>query len=235
MKSGLKNIKDQLTATTRKVSVKKRIVKEEKKEKINFIITCYNREEYWDHLEKILKSYKLIDANYVLAYNGNDPNFNGYYVGQNRGHSLGEYDCIIGAYNKIIPNSNKWIKISVDSWLLDEHKILKIFTEMEKNKCGFAGHYWNRVEGDISTDIFFVDTNYGNIFEIMSKNEFPFFEHNKYLEEGVFYLLKKNNIKIHLINERNPIHWENRYSCVKLKWTMRHNLDENLNYLKKIK
>ena len=51
----------------------------EKKEKINFIITCYNREQYWEYLEKILKSYKIIDANYFLVYNGIDPNFDGYY------------------------------------------------------------------------------------------------------------------------------------------------------------
>ena len=215
---------------TQKDLVRKHSVREEKKETINFIITCFNREQYWEYLEKILKSYKIIKANYVLAYNGNDPNFNGFYVGKNRGHSFGEYDCIVGAYDKIIPKSNKWIKISIDSWLLDENKILKIFSEMHENKCGFAGQYWNRFEGDISTDNFFVDTNHGNIFEIMNKNKFPFFEHNKYLEEGVFYLLKKNNIKIHLIEERNPVHWENREVCLKLGWTMNHDLDKNIEF-----
>lgn len=230
MRSGHKNIKDQSTVMPQKDLVRKHIVREEKKETINFIITCFNREPYWEYLEKILKSYKIIKANYVLAYNGNDPNFNGYYVGKNRGHSFGEYDCIVGAYDKIIPKSNKWIKISIDSWLLDENKILKIFSEMHENKCGFAGQYWNRFEGDISTDIFFVDTNHGNIFEIMNKNKFPFFEHNKYLEEGVFYLLKKNNIKIHLIEERNPVHWENREVCLKLGWTMNHDLDKNIEF-----
>ena len=146
----------------------------EKKEKINFIITCYNREQYWEYLEKILKSYKLIDANYFLAYNGTDPNFNGYYIGQNRGHSLGEYDCIVGAYNKIIPNSNKWVKISIDSWLLDENKILKIFSEMEENKCGFAGQYWNRFEGDISTDIFLLTQITVIFLKLCLKINFPF-------------------------------------------------------------
>ena len=205
----------------------------EKKEKVNFIITCFNREDYWKYLKQILDNYKSIESNYIITYNGKNPDPNGVYVGPNRGHSLGEYDCIIKGYNILKSDSHRWIKLSVDSWLLNEEKILDIFHNMEKTQSGYAGHFWNEPNRDISTDIFFVDTRFGNIFDLMRKKEFPFFENNKYLEEGVYQLLKKNNIKIYLIEERNPIHWENREICKKLNWTMSHDLEKNIEYVKK--
>jgi len=215
---------------TQKDLVKEHIVKEEKKETINFIITCFNREQYWKYLEKILQSYKIIEANYVLAYNGNDANFNGHYVGQNRGHQLGEYDCIVKGYKTLIPISHRWVKLSVDSWLLNEEKILDIFKKMEENKCGFAGQYWNPDNKDISTDIMFVDTRFGNIFEIMENNTFQNINKKNKMEKYVYNLLIENNIKIHFIPERYPIHWENREVCLKLGWTMNHDLDKNIEF-----
>jgi hypothetical protein len=206
----------------------------EKKEKVNFIITCFNRGDYWEYLKQILNNYKLIDANYILSYNGESPDPDGIYVGPNRGHSLGEYDCIIKGYDSLESDSHRWIKLSVDSWLLNEEKILNIFHNMEKTQSGYAGYFWNEPNRDISTDIFFVDNRFGNIFEIMKEKEFPFFEHNKYLEQGVYHLLNENDVKIYLIEERNPIHWENREICEKLNWTMSHNLNENIEYVEKI-
>lgn len=204
----------------------------EKKQKINFIITCFNRENYWQYLKKILDGYKLIDPNYIITYNGNDVNFPGKYIGENRGHQLGEYDCITNGYEFLKPVSNRWIKISIDSWLLNEEKVLEIFHNMEKENAGFAGQYWNDGQKDISTDIMFVDTRFGNIFECMKKNNFTNDKKTK-MEKYVFDLLNENNIKIHLIPERYPVHWENREICEKLNWTMNHDLQENINYTKK--
>jgi hypothetical protein len=218
---------------TQKDLVKKRIVKEEKKEKINFIITCYNREQYWEYLKQILDNYKLIESNYVITYNGVDNNFPAVYVGKNRGHQLGEYDCIIKGYETLVPISHRWVKLSVDSWLLNEEKILDIFKKMEENKCGFAGQYWNPDNKDISTDIMFVDTRFGNILEIMKNNTFQNNNKKNKMEKYVYNLLIENNIKIHFIPERYPVHWENREKCEKLNWTMSHDLQENINCVKK--
>jgi hypothetical protein len=232
MRSGLKNIKDQSTVIPQKVLVKEHIVKEEKKEKINFIITCYNREQYWEYLKQILDDYKLIESDYVITYNGVNNNFPAVYVGKNRGHQLGEYDCIIKGYETLIPISHRWVKLSVDSWLLNEKKILDIFNEMENKNSGYAGQFWNPDNKDISTDIMFVDTRFGNIFEIMKNNTFQNNKKNK-MEKYVYNLLIENNIKIHFIPERYPVHWENREKCEKLNWTMSHDLQENINCVKK--
>ena len=42
---------------------------------INFIITCFDKEEYWSHLKEILDSFSKIKPNYVLVYNGENENF----------------------------------------------------------------------------------------------------------------------------------------------------------------
>lgn len=210
-------------------------MKVEKKEKVNFIITCFNREDYWKYLKHILDNYKSIESNYIITYNGVDNEFPAVHVGENRGHQLGEYDCIIKGYESLTPISHRWIKLSVDSWLLDEEKILNIFNDMEKKKLGYAGQFWNPDNQDISTDIMFVDTRFGNIFEIMKNNTFKIYNKKNKMEKYVYNLLINNNIKIHFISERYPVHFDNREKCVKLGWTMDHNLDKNIEFYNKFK
>jgi hypothetical protein len=43
---------------------------EEKLIDINFIVTDYNREDYWPYLKNILESYKKIKAHYAYCYSG---------------------------------------------------------------------------------------------------------------------------------------------------------------------
>lgn len=200
---------------------------------VNFIITCYNREEYWPHLENILKSYKKIKANYALVYTGNDESFPATLKILNRGHSKGDYDCVVAGYNQLKANGvNRWIKIGIDSWLLDEDKVLEIFVRMEKNKHGYGGIWWDSHKDDISTDIFFVDTNFGDVFTKMQLEDYP----DKYIPRMELYmahLLQTHGITTEILHERWPTWSQFRFSCPQLGWTMSHNLQENLDFIKK--
>lgn len=203
---------------------------------INFIVTCYDKEEYWPHLEDILKSYKKIKANYVLVYTGNKLDFNPTIRIPNRGHSRGDYDCIINGYKylKEKTNTSRWIKIGIDSWLLNEDVLISKFNEMEKNICGYAGVWWNDAKDDISTDIFLADTLMGNVFEHMLKHDVP--DHltprfEVYMKE----VLQAYGIRSLILQERHPCWADYRWKCPALGWTMSHKLQENLEFLKNYK
>jgi hypothetical protein len=200
---------------------------------INFIITCYDKEEYWPYLDKILKSYKKIKANYVVVYTGNKPEFNPNVRIPNRGHSRGDYDCIVNGYKylKEKTNCNRWIKIGVDSWLLNEDVLISKFNEMERNACGYAGVWWNDARDDISTDIFLADTSVGNIFEHMLKHDVP--DHlTPRFEVYMKQILEEYGIKCLILMERHPCWADYRWKCPSLGWTMSHKLQDNLDFLK---
>jgi hypothetical protein len=85
---------------------------------VNFIVTCYNREEYWPYLKEILNSYKIIKPHIAYCYNGNKADEVCDFRCGNRGHIEGDTDMMIGGYNLLKDNGVKnWIKLSVDSWL----------------------------------------------------------------------------------------------------------------------
>jgi len=201
---------------------------------INFIVTCYNREEYWPYLEKILKSYKQIKANVALVYTGTDETFDATIKILNRGHAKGDYDCIVAGYNQLKTNGCKrWIKIGVDSWLLNEDKMIEIFNKMESNKHGYGGIWWDSHKDDISTDIFFVDTTHGNVFEGMAADDYP----EKYVQRMELYMAHLlQSMKITTETDSFMARWPTwstgRFSCPALGWTMSHDLNTNIEFVK---
>lgn len=199
---------------------------------VNFIITVYDKEEYLPYLLEILNSYKKIKPTYTIAYTGNNCDFPCNVKLENRGHSRGDYDCIVHGYlnakNKA-PQTTRFIKIGVDSWLLNEDVILDIFHKMELEQAGYGGIWWDSHQDDISTDIFFVDTRFGNAFDVMIQNDVP--DHlTPRLELYMRQILDFTKIKIHLIMDRWPSWSQFRWSCEKLGWTMSHNLEENIKF-----
>lgn len=200
---------------------------------INFIVTCYDKEEFWPYLEDILKSYKKIKANYVLVYTGNKTEFNPTVRIPNRGHSRGDYDCMLAGYRYLRERTtcNRWVKIGVDSWLLDEDKLIEKFNLMELNGCGYAGIWWDSHHDDISTDIFLVDTIFGNTFEAIAQHDVPD-QLTPRLELYMAQVLQHYGIKTLLLMERDPCWSHFRWNCPALGWTMSHKLQENLDFLK---
>jgi hypothetical protein len=207
---------------------------------INFIITCFNREDYWPYLKKIIQSYKKIKPNITYCYSGDNKDILCDYRCKNRGHVEGDTDLMIGGYNLLKNNGiNKWIKICVDSWLLDEQKIIDIFNIMEKNEFVYAGNKWG---GDnyFSTDIFFaIDDNF-KFMKKFTEGAINYIENIDYSIEGWMRTLAVNSNKYYIIPEREPIigTYGNRFFVENLSWTMKHDLKDNIEqtnqYLKKL-
>lgn len=214
---------------------------------VNFIITCYDKEIYYPYLKKIIESYKKIKPNIVLCYSGNDDEFicdikiknliNG-----GRGDNHHEHACLyadidyqltILGYNHLKNNGVKnWIKLSVDSWLIDEQKIIDIFDELDTQNCVYAGNQWY-THINLSTDIFFVNTNNNNIFEDLEKNGEEFLNwlyYNK-IPTGFENLMRYTVIPYDylIINGREPLDADKtRWVCPELGWAMSHNLETNI-------
>jgi hypothetical protein len=209
---------------------------------INFIITCFNREAYWPYLKKVLESYKNISPNIVLCYNGENQDFakiSNVVLNQNSGHQSGEANLIIqGAkYAKKHFDSKLFIKLSIDSWLLNEDIILNIFNKMQEHNIAYAGNHWNN-HYQLSSDICFINENVINFFEpleiicadMYKKNPSG---HGTALESAFFHVVASSNNKYLIIPEREPVHDEFRFKCHELNWTMSHSLEENIEYLNK--
>lgn len=217
---------------------------------VNFIVTVYNSEDYWIHLKKILDDYTKIKSNYVVCYSGERDNFDCDFRVENKmngGRGLDHHQsaCLwadmdfiltIGGYNLLKNNGvNKWVKLSIDSWLLDEEKIIQIFEFLEKEDCVYGGNVWYTHQC-ISTDIFFVNTKEKNIFEDLSThgNIFLDYLYYKKIPLGFEYLMK-NIITPHnygIILGREPILSDStRWFCTELGWCMFHQLEKNLDFL----
>jgi hypothetical protein len=204
---------------------------------INFIVTCYNREEYWPHLQNILNSYKKIKAHTVYCYSGVKPDVVCDFRCANRGHIEGDTDLMIGGYNFLKNNGvSKWIKISVDSWLLDEDKILDIFDIMDKNDQVYAGCRWT---GDPwwSTDIFFSRDNDYHFMEKFTSTAINYITTVDYSIERCIADVAKGYGKYYMIPERDPVpgNYGTRFVVDALGWVMYHDLNENLKYLEEYK
>jgi hypothetical protein len=218
---------------------------------VNFIITIYNREDYWPYLKNILDSYKTIKSNYVVCYSGIDDSFecdfrmknviNGGRGDNHHPHSSPhvdmDFDLMMAGY-EILKNNNvtNWIKLSVDSWLIDERKIVDILNFLKNEDCVYGGNYWY-THINLSTDIFFLNTKHYNIFEDLKKHGKHFLDwlyNNKIptgLENLMRYIVIPHNHAI--IIEREPLNAEStRFLCPNLGWCMSHDLGTNIEFLK---
>lgn len=225
---------------------------------VNFIITCYNRENYYPHLKTILSSFKTITPHIALAYNGErtdlptDFNYNFRTIYKpnggrgSDGHGSGcEYadadlELTVGGYEYLKNNGVKnWIKLSIDSWLLDELKIVQILNEMKAQNCSYAGNYWHS-HRNLSTDIFFANTEINNIFEDLQFHGKQFFDYLYEIKNPsgleLFMGFIASQYDHLIIMDREPLSPDNtRWFADKLGWTMSHVLETNLEFLKNYK
>jgi hypothetical protein len=207
---------------------------------INFIITCYNREDYWPFLKKIIESYEKINPHIAYCYSGVSDDVDCDFRCENRGHIEGDTDLMIGGYNVLKNNGvNKWIKLSIDSWLMDENKIIEIFDIMTKGDMVYAGNYWTGTSW-WATDIFFaVENNYG-FMKRFTEGAINYIEKIDYSIEGWIRVVAEGYGKYYIIPDREPIsgNFGNRFFVDSLSWTMEHDLESNIqranNYLKKL-
>jgi hypothetical protein len=207
---------------------------------INFIITCFNREEYWPHLKQIISSFKKIKPNIILCYDGENNDFKkeANVSIENTGHQHGEASLLLNGFEYAEKNfkSNCFVKLSIDSWLLKEEVILDIFTYMEQNKICYAGNFWN-TNYQLSVDIFFIDKNHGDFLTSFKeqKNNIENLKHGgSALENIIFDTINSKGYKYTIIKDRDPVHPDNRFCCHSLGWTMSHKLEENLNFIKNL-
>jgi hypothetical protein len=205
---------------------------------INFIITCHNRESYWIYLKQIILSYKKIRPNIILCYNGDDENFKkeAQIVIPNTGHQHGEASLISNGFEYAKKNFDckEFVKLSVDSWLLNENVILNILEIMSQNNIFYSGNVWN-TNNQLSVDIFFINENFGNFLENFKsqQNDIENLKNgNSALENIIYNTVVNNNYKFMIIKDRDPVHPNNRFVCYNLGWTMSHELEQNLNFIK---
>jgi hypothetical protein len=219
---------------------------------VNFIITCYDKELYFPYLEKIIKSYKSIKPNIVLCYSGENNEFlsdvkiknviNGGRGNDHHEHAClyadSDYELTMSGYNFLKNNGvNNWVKLSVDSWLIDEDKIINIFEELESQECVYAGNIWY-AHINLSTDIFFANTKKYNIFEDLEKHGKEFLDwlyYNKIptgFENLMRYIVIPHDYLI--INDREPLNADKtRWMCPELGWAMSHDLGTNISFYEK--
>jgi hypothetical protein len=222
----------------------------DKRHKLNILITCYNREDYIPHLVKIIESYKKIDANYAICYNGVNDDFECHFRtvyepnnGRgNEGHQHGcpyaeaDLDLLLGGYDYLKDNgAHLWVKLSADSWMIDEDKIIEILDELEKTNCAYAGNFWYEYK-NVATDIFFSSTKVNNIFEDFKKHKTGFFDYlyevksMQGLEMFVGFISRIYDRLI--IQNREPMQADStRWGVKSLGWTMSHAIGNNLSFI----
>lgn len=197
---------------------------------IFFIITCFDKEHYIPHLLNIIHKYKKIIGIPIVCYNGTNENFKCDFKCKNTGLNPGDLELTLGGYNisrykseQFPYNINKKyfriIKLSCDTWLLNEHVIIDIFKKIENNKCCYGGCVWHYL--GLPTDCFFVDLRFGNIFNKL-KNKNICFEHLMFQAvnlTGIPYII--------------PEKVGSNYECKSLNLCSFHNLNNNLNAVKK--
>jgi hypothetical protein len=220
---------------------------------VNFIITCYDKESYWEHLKSIIESYTIIKPHIALCYNGLDETFKSdfkceYKPNGGRGndrHPSGcdyadaDYELTMGGYDVLKNNGVRlWVKLSIDSWLLDEKKIIKILNNLISEDCAYGGSIWYE-KYNMSTDIFFANTMNDNIFEDLKIYGVEFFDYlysqpNPQGFEFLMTFMSKQYNRL-IINQRKLLHngLGHRWSCPELGWTMSHNLNENILFKEK--
>jgi hypothetical protein len=200
--------------------------------KINFIITAFDKEIYLPTLLKIIRSYKRIEPEIVIAYNGSKADFPCTLRRPNMGHQHGDHDLTMTGYNhfKTINDGFRFIKIGIDSFLLDENYLIHFFDMLPVSSCCYAGNRWHSEESNsLATDIMFLDTRFGNPLNPphgMTKDGDDY-------EQWMWQSMQRNNLHTMFIPYRTPVHPNNRLECEPLKWTMHHQLERNFDNMRK--
>ena len=144
-----------------------------------------------------------------------------------------DMELTVWGYEQLKGNGvHNWVKLSVDSWLADEHVIMQILQCMHDEKCAYAGNWWYS-QYQMSTDIIFANTEMHNIFEDFQMHGTAFFDHLYATKSsGGFELFMKwiaapyNRL---IIQDREPLTADGTRWCVpQLGWTMKHQLQDNV-------
>lgn len=200
--------------------------------KINFIITAFDKEIYLPHLLRVIQSYVTVEPQIVIAYNGSDPNFPCTLRRPNMGHQHGDHDLTMTGFNhfRTLNDGFRFIKIGIDSFLLDENFLIHIFDTMQKERACYAGNPWHNEDSpSLSTDVIFLDTRFGNPLNPPHGMEKDGDDYESWLWKSIH----KRNLKWLEIQQRKPVHPDNRMECEELKWTMHHQLQANLENMRK--
>lgn len=198
---------------------------------VNFIITCFNREDYWPHLKRLILSYKKIRSHVAFCYNGTK-NIPADFKCKNRGMTPGDCDMITGGYYFLRNNGVKnWIKLSVDSWLVDESKIISIFEAMEKVRAVYGGCRWDTA-ANFSTDIMFVrEDNFQFMREFVAGMANEIGNHNI---EWLAGKIARKCGRFYMIPERDGVPvapGKFRHVVPALGWCMFHDLQKNIDFM----
>ena len=192
--------------------------------RVGFVITAFNKEEFRDLCLRVIYNYKRIRPEVVVCYNGDDHEFPCDIRMGNRGHQDGDCDLTLAGYDHLITNGHdRIIKIGLDTCLCDEFKLLELFHRMEHIGACYAGNRWgHQGEETFSTDIMLLDLRSGAPFSG------PFYREGPAFEWWMFNQMRRRRLHALMIDERIPVHPGNRMECAKLKWTMHHQLENNV-------
>ena len=152
-------------------------------------------------------------------------------------YAYSDCELTVDGYNYLRKknNNNLWIKLSVDSWLLDEDKIIKIFELMQEHDCPYGGNIWY-IRQNMSTDICFFDTSKYNLLQEISDHHTSFFDHlhaivNPHGFEHLMYFISRQYNQL-IIANREPLDASTTRWCVPdIGWTMYHDISKNINFL----
>ena len=195
-------------------------------------MTAFDKECYLPHLLKLISSYKQVEPSVVVAYNGNDPKFPCDVRRPNMGLQHGDHDLTMSGYNhfKTLNSTERFIKIGIDSFLCDENWIIKIFRCMQDRYAVYGGNRWHSEESpSLATDIMFLDMRWENPLNPPHGMEKDADDYEQWLWNSVH----RRKLNWMVIQERRPVHPNNRLECAALKWTMHHQLEKNLDNMRK--
>jgi hypothetical protein len=187
---------------------------------ITFILTCFNREAYVPYALRVIESYRSIRPHVVFCYNGaNEQLPCDVRLPPDKKHG-GDHQLTMAGYR--LRKHERILKLSIDSWLLDESTIIRIFDALEAARLPYAGNLWHHnAAGSLATDIIFADLRFGDFFEGWT-------EAVPSMEESLWKQLRALGKPYLLLPERVPVHFTHRFSCAGLRWTMNHDLEKNL-------
>jgi hypothetical protein len=208
---------------------------------INVIVRVHDREEYIPHLFKVMETWQsTLKINAIVCYSGKqEPDWEYDFVSPvptdpwPRSYSLNDWVKILRGYRRIkITGCSRFLCLCADSWLCDPSTITKTFERMEQLKCGYGGNWWNNgfANPGVSSDIFFADTRFGNVFENLNTFDASAKpgEPGQCLECWIKHHCITHGIGIYIVHKREPVHPNNRFTCEALKWSMEHDLSKNL-------
>jgi len=189
---------------------------------VNFIITVYDKEEFLPATKDFIKKFTKIQPKIFVVYCG--PNkVEANLKLPDPGEPAREIFMTLWGYKKLSEDSvvPRYVKMTGNTWLMDEDVIINIFNEMENRKAAFGGNHWHfNLEGSLSADIFFADTRFGNVFKAIDAKPKDF-------EVVLFDTLRKIKSTPYIIEGRDPVYYNNLHECKTLKWAMHSNIGKN--------